>query len=414
MSNVTTRVFAHLAASLLLGTAALVPAGAAELKAEVIHWWTSGGESAAVKVFAEQFTKAGGTWIDTAIAGGANARTAAINRVVGGKPPTAMQFNTGKQFDDLVAGDLLRDVDALAAAGKWREIMPAPIVAAVTRNGKFYAVPVNIHAQNWLWYNKAVFEKAGATEPKTLDELFVALDKIKATGAIPLAFAGTKTWERGLFNSVLAAADRDLYVNVYTKRDTALVKGAEFRKVAETFGKLRGYVDSGSPGRNWNDATALVISGKAGMQFMGDWAKGEFNAAGQTVGKEYGCAVVGPSYVMGGDVFTFAKIKDPDQTAAQDLLAKTLLEPETQIKFNAKKGSVPVRTDIDVSTLDACAQTGAKRLADPKSQAPAVELMTPATVTGAVEDVISQFWNNPTMPVDDFLNKFAAALKSDI
>ena len=80
----------------------------------MIHWWTSGGESAAVKVFADQFAKAGGTWVDTAIAGGANARTAAINRTVGGTPPTAMQFNTGKQFDELVENDLLRDVDELA------------------------------------------------------------------------------------------------------------------------------------------------------------------------------------------------------------------------------------------------------------------------------------------------------------
>ncbi|MEJ1161903.1 ABC transporter substrate-binding protein [Prosthecomicrobium sp. N25] len=403
-----------LAGALMSGAAAFTPAQAAELKAEVIHWWTSGGESAAVKVFADQFTKAGGTWIDTAIAGGANARTAAINRVVGGKPPTAMQFNTGKQFDDLVAGDLLRDMDALAKAQNWDKIVPKPILDAVTRNGHVYAVPVNIHAQNWLWYNKAVLEKAGAKEPKTIDELFATLDKIKATGVIPLAFASQKTWERGLFNSLLAAQSRDLFVNVYTKRDVALVKSPEFRKVAEAFGKMRDYTDPSSKGRNWNDATALVITGKAGMQFMGDWAKGEFNAAGQTVGKEYGCVVVGPSYVMGGDVFAFAKIKDADQTAAQDVLAKTLLDPETQIKFNAKKGSVPVRTDIDVSTLDACAQTGAKLLSDPKAQAPAVELMTPATVTGAVEDVISQYWNNPSMPVDDFLNKFAAALKSDI
>src|SRR5882672_11156832 len=86
------------------------------LKAEVIHWWTSGGESAAVKVFADQFQAAGGTWVDTAIAGGANARTAAINRTVGGSPPTAMQFNTGKQFDDLVENDLLANEDAQAAS----------------------------------------------------------------------------------------------------------------------------------------------------------------------------------------------------------------------------------------------------------------------------------------------------------
>ena len=67
------------------------------------------------------------------------------------------------------------------------------------------------------------------------------------------------------------------------------MKSAEFKSVAETYGKLRGYVDPGAPGRNWNDATSLVIQGKAGMQVMGDWAKGEFIAAGQTAGKEYGC-----------------------------------------------------------------------------------------------------------------------------
>ena len=45
------------------------------------------------------------------------------------------------------------------------------------------------------------------------------------------------------------------------------------------------------PGRNWNDATAMVITGKAGVQMMGDWAKGEFLAANQTAGKEFGCVV---------------------------------------------------------------------------------------------------------------------------
>src|SRR3954453_6376221 len=106
----------------------------AQEKAEVIHWWTSGGESAAVKVFADQYTKAGGTWVDTAIAGGANARTAAINRTVGGTPPVMMQFNTGKQFDELVENDLLRDVDQLATEQKWKSVIPEAIVNAATRN----------------------------------------------------------------------------------------------------------------------------------------------------------------------------------------------------------------------------------------------------------------------------------------
>ncbi len=391
-----------------------IPAAAAELKAEVMHWWTSGGESAAVKVFADQYAKAGGTWIDTAIADGATARAAEVNRVVGGKPPTAMQFNTGAQFDDLVKGGLLRDVDAIATAGNWRKMMPAAVIDAITRDGKIHAVPVNIHATNWLWYNKAVFEKAGVTVPATFDELLTALDKIKATGVIPFALAGQKWVENETFNTVLAGMDHDFYVKLFTKRDPALVKDKSFRAAAETFIKLRAYVDPSSPGRNWNDATSMVITGKAGVQLMGDWAKGEFNAAGQTAGKEYGCAIVGQSYVMGGDVFVFPKINNPDQIAAQDLLAKIFLDPETQVKFNTKKGSIPVRTDIDVSSMDPCAQAGAKLLADPKRQAPNISIVVPASVVGALEDVVSQFWNTPAMSTDDFIAKYSVALKSDL
>src|SRR3712207_1697984 len=179
-----TRVSAYtLAVALCWGSGA----SAQQMKAEVLHWWTSAGESASVKVFAEQFTKAGGTWVDNAIAGGANARTAGINRMVGGNPPTMMQFNTGKQFDELVSNALVRDVDAQAKTGKWREIMPKPIVDATVREGKFFAVPVNIHGQNWMFYNTKVFADAGLEPPKTFPELVESGEKLKAKGIIPIA-----------------------------------------------------------------------------------------------------------------------------------------------------------------------------------------------------------------------------------
>jgi len=389
---------------------------AQELKAEVIHWWTSGGESAALKVIATEFTKAGGVWIDNAVAGGVNARAAAINRTIGGDPPTAMQFNTGKQFDELVEAGLLTDVEALATEGKWRSLIPEAIAKATTRDGKMYAVPINIHGQNWLFYNKAVLEKAGAAEPTNWTDVFVTLDKVKAAGLIPLAFSGTKTWERNLFNAVLAGkGGPEMFEGIYGKRDAALAASLEFKDVAETYAKLRGYVDVGSPGRNWNDATSLVIQGKAGMQVMGDWAKGEFVAAGQTAGKEYGCTVLsdkGGGYVMGGDVFAFPKLKDPARTKAQVLLAKIMLEPETQIAFAQKKGSIPVRLDLDTSSLDLCAQKAMKWLADKNQQIPAQELLSPPDLTGAVEDAISQYWNTPSMSADAFSAKVASILKA--
>jgi glucose/mannose transport system substrate-binding protein len=401
-----------LAAGLCL-TPLLINAAAAQTqKAEIIHWWTSGGESAAVRVFAEQFAKAGGTWVDTAIAGGANARTAAINRIVGGDPPTAMQFNTGKQFDDLVDNDLLLNLDPIAKVQNWTGIMPPAIVAAVTRNGHAYAVPVNIHGQNWLFYSKATLAKAGAQPPTNWDDIFPVLDKLKAAGLVPLAFGGQKTWERGLFNAVLVGkGGGEMFVAFWGKRDVAMVKGPQFRAVADTFRRLRGYVDPGSPGRNWNDATALVIQGKAGMQVMGDWAKGEFSAAGLTPDTDYGCTVLsnhGVAYLMGGDVFAFPELHDQAQAKTQFLLANVLLDPASQIAFAQKKGSIPVRLDLDTSSLDACARKATGWLADANAQVPSTEMLSPPALTGAMEDIISQFWNDPGMTPETFAARTAA------
>src|SRR5919106_549039 len=311
-------------------------ASAQEMEAEVIHWWTSGGESAAVKVFADAFTEAGGTWIDNAVAGGVNARTAGINRIVGGDPPTAMQFNTGLQFDEVVGNGFLRDLEEVAEAGKWREVLPEAIIKATNREGKFYAVPVNIHGQNWLWYNSKVLADAGVEPPANYSEMLEAGPKLEAAGVVPLAFAGEPNWEAFVFDSVL--------------------------------------VTEGSPGRKWNDATNMVITGKAALQVMGDWAKGEFIAAGMTAGEEYGCVILGGDgsggYIMGGDVFVFPVVDDPAQQAAQEKLAELMLAPQTQIDFNMKKGSVPVRLDVDVSSMDVCAQKGMAALQDETRQIP--------------------------------------------
>lgn len=399
---------------------ALVWSGSAvaqELKAEVIHWWTSGGESAAVKVFADQFKKAGGTWVDTAIAGGSNARTAAINRTVAGDPPTMMQFNTGKQFDDLVENDLLSDVEKYAAENGWKKVLPQAIIDATTRKGKMYAVPINIHAQNWFWISNAALAKAGAKVPTNWTDLFDTLDKLKAAGLIPLALGGQKTWERMVFNVTLAGqGGAKMFQEFWGQKNTdALLKSPEFKKVVDTYAKLRGYVDAGSPGRNWNDATTLVIQGKAGMEMMGDWAKGEFIAAGQQPDKDYTCVILSdfpaPAYTIGGDVFAFPKAKNAGAEKAQAVLAKTLLDPETQILFAQKKGSIPVRSDVDVSSLDVCAQKGMKIMANKESQVPAQELLAPPALSGAMEDVLSAFWNTPTQKAEDLIPKIAATLK---
>ncbi len=386
---------------------------AAEMKAEVLHWWTSGGESESIKVFADSFKAKGGEWIDSAIAGGPNARTAGINRIVGGNPPTVMQFNTGLQFDELVATGMLSSLDEVAEANKWRDVLPPDIVTATTRNGSFYAVPVNIHGQNWLWYNPEALAKARVEPPKTFADVIAAGGKLREAGIVPFGHGGQNWQDHLLFDAVLVAeAGKDVFHKVYADRDTEAAKSEGFRKAAETFAALRALTDEGSPGRNWNDTTSMVITGRAAMQLMGDWAKGEFTAAGLTAGKDFGCTVMPGGYVMGGDVFVFPKVSDKGAQEAQAAMATLMLDPETQITFNTKKGSVPVRLDVDVSGMDSCAQTGMAALKDPEQQVPSINFIASPDLVGATRDVVTQFWSTPSMTPDDFIARFISAMQS--
>lgn len=404
----------------LVGATALVAASvsgalAEGKKAEVLHWWTSGGEAAAVKELAKAFNAAGGEWVDTAIAGsGSTARPIGINRIIGGNPPTAMQFNTGTQMNDLAQQGLLRSLDDLAKEQDWKSVLTPAFYQAIQFQGHIYGAPINDHGQNWLFYSKPVFAKAGVTEePKTWDEMFAALDKIKAAGLTPVAVGGQPWQLQLMFNAILLGeGGKDLYGKVWKDLDTNAVKSDKFKHVAEVFAKLRNYQDAGSPNRDWNVATGMLIDGKAGIQFMGDWAKGEFIHAGLVADKDFGC-ILGPgesNFMMGGDIFVFPVLKDKAAIDAQTLLATVIMSKEGQLAFNSKKGSVPVRLDVDTSKLDACAQKGLNALKDPTRQILTSDVLTPQDVVQSEGDLIAQYWTTPSMTADQFADQFAKVI----
>jgi len=384
--------------------------------AEVIHWWTSGGESAAVKQVAQAYRAAGGTWIDTAIAGGDQSRAVTINRIVGGNPPTAAQFNTSKQFLDVIEQGMLNNVDDIAVRERWDQTLPAPLVNVIKVKGHYYAVPLNIHMQTWIWYSQAAFKKAGIPkEPATMDEFFAALDKLKAAGITPLAHGGQAWQETVLFSAILAnMGGRDLYLRVIQARDQTAIASPAFRNVLLAFKRMHNYIDAGAPGRNWNDATAMVIRGTAGFQIMGDWVKGEFTNAKQVAGKDYGCiAGLGPTvpYLMQGDVFVFPKTTNGNAVQAQKLLANVVTAPATQLAFSQLKGSIPARFDVDATRLDACAQKGLAIARDKTRQAGVTEVYLTPDQNGAIQDVLTAYWNT-NMTIDKAQKNFAAALRN--
>ncbi|MFN3789670.1 ABC transporter substrate-binding protein [Massilia sp.] len=415
----TPRTLATACAWLAVAMTPAAPAHAASVaaspRAEVIHWWTSGGESAAVKQVAQAYRDAGGVWIDTAIAGGDQSRAVTINRIVGGNPPTAAQFNTSKQFLDVIEAGMLNTVDQVARAQNWDQMLPTPIIDVIKVQGHYYAVPLNIHMQTWFWYSKAAFKKAGiAKEPGSMLEFFAALDKLKAAGIIPLAHGGQSWQETVLFSAILAnMGGKELYLKAIRDRDQATLLSPRFREVLLAFKRLKSYVDAGSPGRNWNDATALVISGKAGFQVMGDWAKGEFTNARQVAGRHYGCMAGFTSstpYLIQGDVFVFPRTDKVQAVKAQQLLAEVVSQPGLQVGFSKLKGSIPVRTDVDAAELDLCAQKGIEIMKDRTRQAGVTEVYLTPDQNGAMQDVLTAYWNT-AMPVERAQKSIANALK---
>ncbi|KAJ54440.1 hypothetical protein ACMU_17150 [Actibacterium mucosum KCTC 23349] len=389
------------------------PALAEGERAEVIHIWTSEGESAAIREVVTRFEAAGGVWLDSAVAGGQNLGQTVFNRIAAGDPPTAYQGLGGRAYEDLLAEGLLNDVDATATADGWRDVLPGPLVDVITNDdGKIFLIPINVHGPNWIWYSKDVLEKAGVTEvPTTYDEtFFAAVEKINDAGMVGFAVGGQSFQERFLMESVmLALGGRDYWNNVWQNRDEAAIRSATTTKVFETFRRLSTYRDDGAAGRSWPQNTNMLITGAAGFNVMGDWAKGEFTAAGQQAEVDYGCILPGdkPYFIVHADVMAVPSGRDKGRVEAQQLLAHVAMSAESQIEFNLRKGSLAARTDVDTSRYDACSLKGLASYSDPELVVPSVNMtMTPAAA-GLWEDLVTEFFNDDSISIDTAVDRLA-------
>ncbi len=385
-----------------------VPASATDL--EVTHWWTSGGEAAAVAEFAKAFDATGNHWVDGAIAGsGGTARPIMISRITGGDPMGATQFNHGRQAEELVEAGLMRDLTDLATKEKWAEIIkPASLLESCTLDGKIYCAPVNIHSWQWLWLSNKAFADAGVAVPKNWDEFVAAAPSLEAKGIIPLAVGGQPWQSAGAFDVLMVAiAGKDVFMKVFGEKDEAVAAGPEIAKVFKAADAAR-KMSKGSNVQDWNQATNLVITGKAGGQIMGDWAQGEFQVAGQVAGKDYTCLPgLGVNEIIstGGDAFYFPLLKDEEKSKAQEVLASTLLNPTTQVAFNLKKGSLPVRGDVDLNAANDCMKKGLDILAKGNVIQGTDQLMSQDTQKQK-EDLFSEFFANPSLTPEDAQKRF--------
>lgn len=407
-----------LSLALAAGFAGLAHAG----ELEVLHWWTSGGEAKAASALKASMQAKGHTWKDFAVAGGGGdaAMTVLKSRVVAGNAPAAAQIK-GPSLQEWAREGVLANLDATAKAEKWDELLPKVVSDVMKHKGNYIAVPVNVHRVNWVWANPAVLQKAGTKLPTTWDEFFVAAEALKKAGVTPIAHGGQPWQDFTTFEAVaLGVGGADFYKKALVQLDPASVSSPTMEKVLATFKRVKGYTDKNAPGRDWNLATAMVIKGEAGMQIMGDWAKGEFIAAGKVPGKDFVCAAApgtGNAFTFNVDSFAMFKLKNEANIKAQNDLAVAIMGPEFQEVFNLNKGSIPVRLGMKMDKFDDCARQSSKDFVDTAksgSLVPSIAhgMAVPSATEGAIKDVISQFWNDDKMDAKSAMSKLAAAAKT--
>jgi glucose/mannose transport system substrate-binding protein len=387
---------------LAIAAAFALPA-AAQQSVEVLHWWTSGGEAAALNVLKGNLEKQGVKWNDMPVAGGGGeqAMTAVRARVTAGNPPTAVQM-LGFDITDWAKQGVLADLNALASKDGWDKTIPTALQKFSKFDGKWIAAPVNVHSTNWVWANKSVLDKAGVkSEPKTWDEFIAAAQAVQKAGFIALAHGGQPWQDATLFDGVvMSTGGIDFYRKAFIDLDPKALNSPTMEKAFQRMSQLRKLVDKDFSGRDWNLASAMVISGKAGFQIMGDWAKGEFINAKQVPGKDFLCfRVPGTQGTVSFNSDQFAMFKvSADKAAAQVKLAAAIMDPGFQSAFNVVKGSVPARTDVPDTAFDACGKKGIKDLAEANKNNTLVGSMAhghavPASIKNAFYDVITRHFN---------------------
>jgi glucose/mannose transport system substrate-binding protein len=278
--------------------------------------------------------------------------------MLGGDPPGTFQVHGGAELlTTWVDAGYMAPIDDLYKEMGLADKFPKALIDLVSRGGKIFAVPSNIHRGNLLYYNKEIFTKHNLTPPTTIDEWLTVNQKLKAAGVTPLALASREKWPiLHLFENLLLAAGGDEFYRRLFAGEIAWTD-ERVKKALTMLKDLMPFVNTDHAALTWDQACGYVQQGKAAMTVMGDWAKGYFLAQKLQPDVQFSAVptpgTVGTFFVITDTFGLPAKLKNPQLTL--DFL-RIVASVEGQEAFNPKKGSIPARLDVSRDKFDVLAK----------------------------------------------------------
>ena len=237
---------------------------------EVVSWWTSKSESAALNDLFAAFRKSnpGVRAINGAVAGGAgsNAIVELAKRLQRNDPPDVWQTFAGKSVQGYASRGVIRSVASIFARERLSATMNPTILKALMRDGRPYGVPTGAHRSNVLWFNTKLLQRARVAPPSsgyTVDSFISDLGKIKASGATPLClgakdrFTTVELFENTLLSSIGTRGWQHMVQNGLDWRSK------QVQTALKNFGAILRYADPEASRLTWDQATKKLAAAGA-------------------------------------------------------------------------------------------------------------------------------------------------------
>ena len=166
---------------------------------EILNWWTAGGEAEALNELYKLYRKEnpGVEIVNATIVGGAGAKAhnVLLTRIKGNSPPDSFQIHAGPELiNKWVEPGLLEPLTFLYKEDGWINQFSTDIIERVTYKGEIYAVPLNIHRGNLVWFNSIIFQRFNIPIPKTSKEFINTMEVLADNGITPLALGDKNIW----------------------------------------------------------------------------------------------------------------------------------------------------------------------------------------------------------------------------
>jgi glucose/mannose transport system substrate-binding protein len=414
--------------AVLAGSAALLAAPCvaraqdAKPKVTVISQWSAGSDGLAITTLGKRFEAEGGIWEHNPVPG---FTTEMMNKlraqIIAGDPPAASQLK-GPEIAAWSKIAPVVDLDAMVQEAGYEKVVPAELVRLSKPYGHWIALPIQAYRVNTLFVSKKAANTVGLTKlPATWAEFNAIAEKMKAAGITPIANGGLKWDDCMKWDIALCGISATAYRKAVMELDDKTLKGPDVLAAFRQLRKFGDWSDPGAGGQHYSTFLQRFMKGEMGMLMIGGWAEGVIKHAGF----QYSDYLVGPApsddgktvFNLNSDEFIFWQKKQPEFQAGQKLLAKIVMAKDFGPMYSQITGSIPVRTDTDLSApgFSDAQREAAGAMAEAVKTGRVVlslahNMAQPNPITAAMIDVLTEYVHDKRISAEEGQMRLAEAV----